>query len=225
MNSKVIVTTGASRGLGKMLSKGLVDKGAKVIISGDHGEELEATAGEIGARAIIADVTKLENVRTLADQVVSEFGKIDIWINNAGIWLPRAVVEDADLEQSKKVFDVNFFGTLNGCRAVLPHMKKEKGGTILNVISASALGPRPNSAIYAASKWAERGFTDSLREEVRSFGIKVVGVYPGGIKTELFHDSKPAEYDNYMDPADVAQKIIENLTRESPEEEQIITNQ
>ena len=101
-------------------------------------------------------------------------------------------------------------------------MKKQGSGMIVNIVSSSALSGRPLSSAYAASKWAARGFTDSLREEVKGTPLKVVGVYPGGMKTHLFDENPPEDYKEYMEASDVAQKIVDNLDQESPQEEQII---
>jgi short-subunit dehydrogenase len=101
-------------------------------------------------------------------------------------------------------------------------MKKQGYGMIVNVISTSALQGRPNSAIYSASKHAARGFTDSLREEVREAGITVIAIYPGGIKTNLFDEKKPADFDKFLSPEPVAEKIVENMEKKDPEPEMII---
>ncbi len=220
--NKVVVITGASRGLGKALAGMLVAKGCKVVISSRDKKELKKAAEEIGAVAIAADVTKEKGISQLAQRVVSKYGQIDIWINNAGIWVPHVPVEELDMKRVHQMMEVNLFGTIYGSRSALLQMKKQSSGTIVNIISSSALAGRPKSSGYAASKFAARGFTESLREELREAGVKVVAVFPGGMKTHFFDEGKPADIGDYMSPEFVAQKIVENLEQESPEETLII---
>jgi NAD(P)-dependent dehydrogenase (short-subunit alcohol dehydrogenase family) len=169
-----------------------------------------------------ADVTKEDEVKNLATSAVSKFGKIDIWINNAGVWLPLSPIEEVDMKRFHDMIEVNLFGTVYGSKMALIQMKKQGYGLILNVVSSSALAGRANLSAYTTSKFAEKGFTECLREEARLAGIEVVAVYPGGMKTALFDEKPPAEYEDYMDPEEVAQKIIGNLLSEKPQVDQII---
>ncbi len=222
MENKAVVITGASRGLGKAIAEAFAFKKAKVIISSRDKKDLEQVAEEINATAIVADVTKENEVIELVQKVISQFGKIDIWINNAGIWLPSGPVEEVDMKRAHDIFEVNLFGTAYGSRAILPQMKKQGYGIIVNIVSTAALQGRPNQTMYSASKHAEKGFTDSLREEVKGTGISVIGIYPGGIKTNLFDEQKPKEFDDFMLPESIAEKIIENLEKPKPEIEMVL---
>lgn len=222
MKDKVIIITGASRGLGESLAVILAGKGAHVVVSGRNTAELEKVACTISGTAMTVDVTKEQEVVNLINQTVKKFGRIDILINNAGIWLPRASLEETDMERSHDMLEVNLFGTVYGVRAVLPHMRKQGKGMIVNVVSTSALAGRPMSAMYSASKHAQRGFTDSMREELKGTSISVIGIYPGGIKTHLFDESKPADFAEFMTPEYVAQKIVDNLEKNTPETELIL---
>ncbi|MEK7463865.1 MAG: SDR family oxidoreductase [Patescibacteria group bacterium] len=217
MEIKVIVITGASRGLGKSLAEALIAKGAKVVVSARDKTELEALGKQIGAFAVVGDVTKEADMTSLVEKSISKFGKIDIFINNAGIWLPHAPIGEINMEQAHRVVEVNLFGTVNATRAVLPYFKNQGFGVLVNIVSSSALTGRPNSAMYSASKWAVRGFTDSIREELKGTGIKVVGIYPGGIKTHLFDEKAPAEFSDFMAPEYAAEKIIEHIAGPTPE--------
>lgn len=222
MKDKVIVITGASRGLGAALAVLFASKQAKVVVSARNEKDLQDVAGKTGAFPIVADVTCEADMVNLADQTIKKFGRIDIWINNAGIWIPRAPFEEADMKKAHTMFEVNVFGTVYGAKAALAHMRKNQAAMIVNVVSTSALNGRPNSALYSSSKYAARGFTDSLREELKGSGITVVGIYPGGIKTLLFEDQKPAEYNDFMSPESVAEKIVANLEKPAPDPEQVI---
>jgi NAD(P)-dependent dehydrogenase (short-subunit alcohol dehydrogenase family) len=210
MKDKIVVITGASRGLGKALVDTLTFCGAHVVASSIDSVENKA------------DVRNEQDLKKLAADSVKKFGRIDIWINNAGVWLPRMPVEELDMNRVRELFDVNVFGTINGCRAALTIMKKQGNGTIVNIISTSALTARPLSAAYSASKHAEKGLSDSLREEVRPHGIRVIGVYPGGMKTALFDEKKPDDFNEYMEVEPVVRAIIDNLEKDSPQEELII---
>lgn len=218
LKDKIVVITGGSKGLGKAMASCFLKNGAKVeVCSRDESEFLNLENGILGIKA---DVTKENELQSLAEKVVAQFGKIDIWINNAGIWLPRTIAEDFDMEKVRIMFDVNVFGTINGARVALRFIKKQGFGSIINIISDSAFVARPMSSMYAASKWAVNGFTKSIREANKN--IKIISVYPGGMKTEIFGDKKPENYDSFMEPEFVANKIVENLKKETPEEELII---
>jgi short-subunit dehydrogenase len=222
MEGKVIVITGASRGLGKALGQVLAEKKATVVISSRDRKEIEAMAKEIGATGIACDVTKEKDVIRIAEETVKKFGHIDIWINNAGVWLPHATIEETDMKRAHDVFEVNLFGLAYGSREAVIQMKKQGYGTIVNIISTSALKGRPKSTIYSASKHAAKGFTDSLREELNESGITVIGIYPGGIKTHLFDEKKPDEFGDFMTPEFVADKIVENLLKDNPDTDIIL---
>jgi NAD(P)-dependent dehydrogenase (short-subunit alcohol dehydrogenase family) len=222
LQDKVVVITGASRGLGRSMAATLVTKGCKVVISSKAGDELKQTASEIGATAIVADVTSKANIQGLADEVVKEFGRIDIWINNAGIDAPSSSIEDLDISRLHQMLEVNLFGAIYGSQSALVQMKAQRSGAIVNIVSRSSLAGRPETAGYSASKWAERGFSESLRLAAQPYGIEVIAVYPAGIKTDLFGSDKPADYDTYMEPQYVADRVIEDLEKGKPEEELVI---
>lgn len=221
LKSKVAVITGAGRGLGRALAYVLNKEGARLAL-GDITEEVKEIADEIGAVAVISDVANESDVSALAEIAVQNFGQIDIWINNAGIWLPHAPLEEVPIYKVRKMMEVNFLGTFFGCREAILKMKLRGEGIILNIISIRAKDPRANETAYTASKFAADGLTKALREELRPFNIKVIGVYPGGMRTELFKEKMPENYSEYMDPLAVAEKIVANLKSQTPEEELII---
>jgi NAD(P)-dependent dehydrogenase (short-subunit alcohol dehydrogenase family) len=222
MKDKVVVITGAGRGLGKSLAYIFAKKGAQVILSDKTSEEITNIADEISGIAIVADVTDEQAVVSLTKIAVSKFGHIDYWINNAGIWIPRGPVEELQMNRVRELIDVNLYGTIHGSKTALIQMKKQGFGTIVNIISTSALQGRALSAAYSASKHAARGFTDSLREEVKDQNIKVIAVYPGGMKTHLFDEKKPDDFDQFMSAESVTSTIIENLEKDIPEGELIL---
>lgn len=222
LKDKVVVITGGTKGFGKAMALLFLKEKAKVVICSHNKEETETVAKEIGALGIYADVTKEEDLTNLAEQTLQQYGRLDIWINNAGIWAPHDFVENFDMQKIKKIFDVNTIGTINGSRVALRFMKKINFGTIINIISTSALSGRPMSSIYSASKWAVNGFTKSIREENKDKSILILSIFPGGMKTSMYAENEPNDLDKYMDTKDVAKKVIENLKKEKPEEELII---
>jgi len=213
LKEKVVVITGAGRGLGKCIAEAFAKRGAKVVASDLH------------SSSFAADVRDEVAVQKLAADVVAQYGRIDIWVNNAGVWLPKMPVEELDMQKVRGLFEVNVFGAMNGCRAALVVMKKQGSGTIVNVVSTAALVGRPFTAAYSSSKHAEKGFIDSVREELKEeslSSIRIIGIYPGGIKTELFGAEKPAEFPDFMKPEYVAEAVAANLEKPVPETELIL---
>ena len=218
LKDKVVIITGGTRGLGKALALSFLKNGAKVVVCSRNERDLKDLEKEI--IGIRADVTKEDELQKLLEFTIEKFNKLDIWINNAGIWLPHSLVENFDMEKVKKMFDVNVFGSMNGSRVALRFFKKQRFGCIVNIISDSALVGRPMSSTYSASKWAMNGFTKSVREENKN--ISIFSIYPSGIKTDIFGENRPDDFDSFMDPNFVADKIIENLKKDKPDEELII---
>jgi len=221
LKDKIIVITGASHGLGKALAQTLSDKKAKIIICSRSKDKLEGISKELNVDYVVADVSKEADMEKLAKETISRFGRIDIWINNAGVWLPKGPIEKVDMKMAHDMFEINVFGTVYGSRIALTQMRKQNFGVIVNVISTSALNGRPNAVMYSASKYAVRGFAEALREEAGS-NVNVISVYPGGIKTLMYNEEKPAEYDSFMLPEYVAKKIVDNFEIDNPEKELII---
>lgn len=222
LKNKIVVITGGSKGFGKSLAKTFIDGSATVIITAKSEKNLVRTGQELGIQYFVMDVTKEEQVKQVAQKIIKSFGRVDIWINNAGTWIPDAPIEAMDMKRVHDMVEVNLFGTMYGSKIVLQHMKNWGGGMIVNILSTSALTGRAHSSGYCASKYAARGFTDSLRLEAKADNIKVISVYPGGMKTNLFDEAKSDDYDVYMNPDMVAQKVVSNLISDNPEKEQII---
>lgn len=219
---KIIVITGASKGLGKAMAYAFAQQGSKLILSARSKKELKTIANKIDALSFAADVAKEKHIIKLASFAVKKFGRIDVWINNAGIWMPHAPIEEMDSKKVHTIIHVNLLGTMYGSKAALIQMKKQGSGTIINILSTSALEGRARSAAYCASKYGATGFTKSLRLEAEPENIQVFAIYPGGIKTHLFDEEKPLNFDEFMDPNMVTQKILENLKKQNPEQELII---
>jgi uncharacterized protein len=220
LKDKVVVITGGSKGFGKALAKAFLSEGSKVVINSRTREELKDVVDNMGVLGICADVTNEDELTYLLEETVKELGSVDIWINNAGMWMGDDFAENFDMDKVKKMFDVNVIGTMNGTRVALRLMKEKNNGVIINILSTAALAGRPTLSTYCSSKWAVNGFTKSVREE--NHDVLIFSVYPGGMKTDLFGDTKPDDWDKFMEPEYVAGKVIDNLKKESPEEELVI---
>lgn len=224
LKNKIVVITGGTKGLGKALAGLFLDEKAKVVINARSKKELEQVSRELGAIPFVGDVDNENDMKRLASFVVKKFGHIDIWVNNVGIGMGHMPIEKVDSKQAHKVMEVNFFGTFYGSRSAMKYMKEKKQGIIINILSSRSLVPHSLSAVYSSSKWAARGFTEVLRAVLRPFNIRVVGVYPTGMKTDFFGKVKPKGYKNYLEPSDVAKKVIQNLKLSKIKEEIIIKN-
>lgn len=223
LKDKVVVIIGGSRGFGRQLAEDLIATESTVIIASNVQEVVEQAASELGVRGMVADARNEENLRKLAEQIVVEFGRIDVWINSAGVFKTFPKDTLLDMNRAHELFDINFFGTVLGCRTALLHMK-DKGGIVINMLSSAALDATRarNAKLYAASKWAVRGYIDALRGENKDSKVQILSVYPGGMKTHLHDEALPEDFPNFMDPAYVSQKVLENLQQESPELDLII---
>jgi short-subunit dehydrogenase len=182
-NQQVILVTGASSGMGKAFAKQLLADGHKVYVAARRIEKMKGLE-ERGATAMQMDVTKDEDVTRVVNAIIDKEGRIDVLINNAGYAIYGAV-EDTTMEDARRQFDVNIFGLANITRKVLPHMRKQQSGKIINISSMGGKMYTPLGAWYHATKHALEGWSDCLRLEVAQFGIKVVVVEPGIIKTEF----------------------------------------
>lgn len=221
LKDKVIVITGSSKGLGKAFAQAFLNEGSKIVINSRNRDELKEVVDEMGVLGICADVTIEKELAYLYDATVKELGGVDIWINNAGIWIPKTPVEKLNMSLVRKMFEVNVIGLVNGTRVAVRQMKKRGEGTIINVISDSALKlPKVSASVYSASKWAVNGFTKAVREENNN--ISILSIYPGAMKTEIFGKNKPAHYNDFMDASYVAEKVVENLKKEYSDIELVI---
>lgn len=220
LKNKTVIITGGTKGLGLALARGFENEGANVVVCSRSEEEFKNVSG--GVLAVKADVTKEEDLENVLNIAKEKFGGVDIWINNAGIWLPHRSIEETDWRRAHDLIEVNLFGTVYGSKVALSEMKKKNEGVIINILSTSALEGKINETAYCSSKFASDGFTKSLRKELEETGIKILAVYPGGMKTDLFNEEIPEKYSDYMTPEFVAEKIISNLKSDSPEEELII---
>ena len=176
---QVALVTGASSGIGEAAAQALVGAGFTV-----YGTSRRATAGETrdGVAFVPLDVTDDDSVAGAVLEVLARSGRIDVLVNNAGVGIAGAA-EESSIEQARALFETNLFGTIRATRAALPHMREQGGGRVINVSSVVGLIPVPYMALYASSKHALEGYSESLDHEVREHGIRVLLVEPGFTRT------------------------------------------
>ena len=186
MKEKVVVITGASSGIGKALATELAKKGAFLVLGARRFDRLEQLQQELSPAKVLCcrtDVSKENDCRQLIEQAVARFGRIDVLINNAGISM-RAVFEDLELDVMKQLIDVNFWGTVYCTKYALPHLLKSHG-SVVGIISIAGFVGLPGRTGYAASKFAVRGFLDTLRIENMRKDLHVLVAAPGFTASEV----------------------------------------
>lgn len=181
---KNIVITGGSDGLGKTLAEEL-SKDNNVIILATNPEKLIKVANDNNCKYEVCDVRDYNLVENVFNKIIKEFGKIDILINNAGLWIQEELDQN-DSERINAVVDVNLLGVINCSKAVIPNMKQNKDGLIININSQAGINHKAERVVYNASKWGVTGFSKSLQDEVAKYGIRVTDVMPGMMKTDMF---------------------------------------
>lgn len=213
IEGKHIIVTGGSSGIGKATAKKLTEMGAQVLITGRNEERLEKAAAWIGCSWIKADVSNQEDVNRTFSWVAENWqNQLDVLINNAGLG-EFASVENTSMESYFRVFGVNIFGPIMMCKKALPLMKSKRGGTIINVASTSSMKGFGNGSAYSASKFALRGFTQSLTEEARVHNIRVIQVNPSEVTTALGNPEREerTETDFKLGPDQLAHMIVSTL--------------
>lgn len=214
MTQKVWFITGCSTGFGRALAQVATAKGDKVAGTLRKKEQFEAfealSPGNI--KAILMDVTNPDQVKAGVQEVLDTFGRIDVLVNNAGYGSMGPIEEVSDAEVRRQ-FDVNVFGALDVTRQVLPHMRKQRSGHIINITSIAGIQGFPGVGIYNGSKFALEGIGEALAAEVKHLGIKVTNVEPGPFRTEWAGSSatftKPA-IEDYAEGAGVNIHAIES---------------
>jgi NAD(P)-dependent dehydrogenase (short-subunit alcohol dehydrogenase family) len=177
--TKVALVTGASSGIGLVTAQSLARAGYRVF-----GTSRKEVAAKPGVTMLVCDVTDEASVRALIAEIVQQAGRIDLVVNNAGIGLLGGA-EESSIAQAQRLFDVNVFGVARVVNAVLPVMRKQKSGRIINMSSILGFIPSPFNAFYASTKHAIEGYTESLDHELRAFGIRAVLVEPGVTRTSF----------------------------------------
>jgi short-subunit dehydrogenase len=203
---KVIVISGGSEGLGKEIAKKL-SKTCKVVIISSNKEKLSKTARELGCDFFVCDVTEEEQIESVVANIKKKYKKIDCLINNAAIWI-EGKIDENKTELIKKAIAVNVTGVILLTKEVVPIMKAQKGGLIVNIVSQAGLYAKAERSVYSATKWAMTGFTKSLESELSKYHIRVTGLYPGKMDTKMFSNAGvKKDMSDAIDPKELARMI------------------
>jgi len=176
---KIALVTGASSGIGEATAERLAKAGYKVYGTSRRGAE----AGKRSFEMLPLDVTSDESVEAAVGEVLRIDGRIDLLVNNAGFGVAPAGAEESSIDQARSIFETNFFGLIRMTRAVVPHMRRQGSGRIINIGSVLGFLPMPYGALYAATKHAVEGYSESLDHELRTRGIRVTVIEPAYTKT------------------------------------------
>jgi short-subunit dehydrogenase len=200
---KIAAITGAGSGIGRALALQLNREGCELYLSDISSTGLDATVALLERRDIVAntlllDVSDKSAVHAWADQIAAEKGHVDIVINNAGVAY-TATVEDSDYEHQEWLMSINFWGVVYGTQAFLPLLRKSTQGHLLNVSSVFGLIGVQTQSAYNAAKFAVRGYTEALRQEMAGSNVHVCCVHPGGIKTNIAHNARGGDADMSAD--------------------------
>jgi short-subunit dehydrogenase len=230
--SKVVLVTGASSGIGKSIATYLHEKGYKVFGTSRNPKNLENFSFEL----IPLDVLKVETIEKAVAYIIKKEGRLDVLINNAGMGI-TGPIEDTPTDEMRAVFNTNLFGAIDVMKAVLPQMRLQKHGMILNVTSIAGYMGLPFRGLYSASKGALELVTESISMEVKSFGINVVNIAPGDFATNIaagrYHTpifENSAYKENYqanldlmnahvnggMNPLEMAKAVYDVINKENP---------
>ena len=189
LTGKVALVTGASSGIGAATAIALAEEGAKVVLSARRADRMQEVAERIkgaggSAIAIIGDVSVEADADRMVSETVNAYGQIDIVVNNAGVML-LGPIADADLEDWRRMININVLGLMYVTHAALPHMKSRNAGHIVNISSTAGRMARAGAGVYNASKWGVGAFSESLRQELHKTKIRVTIIEPGIVATEL----------------------------------------
>src|SRR5713226_8699785 len=194
---RIALITGASSGIGEATAERLAKAGYKVYGTSRRG----AQAGKQSFEMLPLDVTSDESVETAVGEVMRRDGRIDLLVNNAGFGVAPAGAEESSIDQARSIFETNFFGLIRMTRAVVPHMRRQGNGRIINIGSVLGFLPMPYGALYAATKHAVEGYSESLDHELRTRGIRVSAIEPAYTKTPFDANfmEPDAKLDEYRD--------------------------
>jgi short-subunit dehydrogenase len=216
------LVTGASSGIGRLLAERFSELGARVVLVARRADALDALEGEIRARggealSIPCDVADREQVLAAVEHATSEFGPIDLLVNNAGFGAHRSVLA-SDIDEMERMLRVNFLGSLYFTKALLPAMVERGRGWLVFTASVAGRIATPGEAIYAATKFAQVGFAEALSLEVEDAGVHVLTVCPGAIRTDFFGEEDLAVMPkvalrSMVEPAGLVDAIVRALAR------------
>jgi NAD(P)-dependent dehydrogenase (short-subunit alcohol dehydrogenase family) len=209
IKDSIALVTGASSGIGQASAERLAKAGCKVYGTSRRG----AQAGERSFTMLPLDVTTDESVEAAVKELIRLEGRIDVLVNNAGFGVAPAGAEESSMEQAKAIFETNFFGLVRMTRAVVPHMRRQGSGRIINIGSVLGFLPMPYGALYAATKHAVEGYSESLDHELRTRGVRVSVIEPAYTKTRFDANAlaPDSQLDEYREVRTLLDKVLKGV--------------
>jgi NAD(P)-dependent dehydrogenase (short-subunit alcohol dehydrogenase family) len=209
MSNKIALVTGASSGIGAATAQLLAQSGYTVYGTSRRGLPIDGQ----NFYPLALDVTSDSSVNAAISHIIGLHGQIDLLVNNAGVGVAPAAAEESSIQQAQAIFDTNFFGIVRMVRAVVPHMRQQKSGRIINIGSVLGFLPMPYMALYAATKHAVAGYSESLDHELRTLGIRVSVVEPAYTKTSFEANGlqPDAMLEDYQSVRVATQQLIQEM--------------
>ena len=209
LKGKNVILTGGSLGIGKATAKSLIEKGANVLVTGRSEERLISAFQNIECKIVVFDIGDIDNIHLNAKRCIEMFeNKVDVLINNAGIGVRRSI-DELNINDFLDVFNVNVFGLSLFTKEIIPLMKSQNNGTIINIGSTASLKGYKNGSIYASSKFAVRCLTQCWQAELRPHNIRVCQVNPSEVTTAFGNSERieREEVDNKLTPKEISHAI------------------
>jgi short-subunit dehydrogenase len=214
LNSKIVVITGASDGIGKQIALRLAKDGVQLALIARDEKRLEEVCqqskqlGALNAKYYVCDIRQTDKLENVVSSIIADLGNIDILINNAGIWQKLMPVEKIKKDIINEVIETNLTALIQLTRICLPTLKTREESAIINIISKSGVIAQEGQSVYSASKYGVQGFTEVLKEDLKDSNVRVAGIYQGGTNTKMFEksgDNPPIE--KFTNPSDLADVI------------------
>ena len=220
LKNKIIVITGASDGIGKQIAFRLAKEGGKLALIARDEKRLAEVGkeavklGAVDVKIYVCDICQTDNLEIVIKSIISDFGTVDILINNAGIWQKLMPVDEISREVVDDVIETNLLSLIHTTRLLLPTLRLRDESAIINIISKSGVVAQEGQSVYTASKYGVRGFTEVLKADLKDTNIKVAGVYQSGTDTKMFEKTgENFPTDKFTNPSDLADVIAFMLTR------------
>ena len=223
LKNKTVVITGASDGIGKHIALELAKEKVKLVLIGRNEQRLEKVKDQViklgspQAQTYVCDLQDNSQIKLCVKKITQDFGSIQVLVNNAGIWQKRGQLEEIGDKQVQEIIQTNLLGTIFFTKYLLPTLREQAEAVIINISSRSGIKAQAGQSVYTASKWAVRGFTKVLVEDLKDTNIKVAGVYQGGTNTDLFRkageDWSDEKHSRFIPPKELAKIIVFMLSR------------
>ncbi|HWS48674.1 MAG TPA: SDR family oxidoreductase [Candidatus Methanoperedens sp.] len=222
IKNKNIVVTGASDGLGRATASKLAAQGSNLALVARNHDRLNSLVEELSLKypqqkfiAYFCDISQLNQIKTTVKKIISDFEDIHILLNIAGIWQKMSPLENINVDDIQIIIQTNLVGLIQITNQLLPNLKNQSEAIIINDSSSSGIMPRPEQAVYCASKYGVTGFTEVLKVDLKGSNVRVAGLYQGGTNTQMFSKANDLDkpLNDFTDPNDLADVIVFMLTR------------